>query len=230
MTWCATSLDHVRSDLQMRMSQRMDAGLYEAADLIRVPVVFIWAPDHLPKARETVAAHGYWNDESAHYLDIAFFGWMFERPDVAVFDPDAYQQCTEEVRHISTWRPSGDIDFLLLDFELETRDSFGSFNFSESVPLPIGQMIDQGQVANIQVFAQELINQARAGYVDGDTSSIWQIQQRIALDRARRSVWKWISATFLKDAGQIYDDMRPYAVCNLAKPVADGGHLPRGRR
>jgi hypothetical protein len=219
MAWGATSLNQVRSDLQMRVHERMDAGMYVAVDLVRVPVVLIWVPDHLPKAHQTVAAHGYWNDESAHYLDIVFFGWLFEPPDTTVYNREAYQQCIEEVRQISKWRPSGDIDFLLLDFELERKRRFGAFDFSESIPLPIGQMIDEGRVANIQVFAQELINHARQGYVHGDASPVWQIQQKLALDRGRRSLWEWISATFLKNVGKIYDDMRPYAICNLAKPV-----------
>jgi hypothetical protein len=219
MTWGATSLNQVCSDLQMRVYERMDAATYAAVDLVRVPVVLIWVPDHLPKASETVAAYGYWNGESAHYLDIVFFGWLFEAPDTAVYDRDAYRQCIEEVRQISKWRPSGDIDFLLLDFVLERAKGFGALDFSESIPLPIGQMINEGRWANVQVFMQELINHAREGYAHGGPSPVWQIQRKLALGRGRRSLWEWMSATFLKNVGKIYDDMRPYAICNLAKPV-----------
>jgi hypothetical protein len=84
----------------MRLSTRMDATVYAAIDLIRVQAVFPWVPDHLPDARQTVAAHGYWNDESAHYLDIVFFGWLFDEGR-AFYGSDTCQHCVDEVRDIS---------------------------------------------------------------------------------------------------------------------------------
>jgi hypothetical protein len=215
MTWAATSLSEARAVIQWRVQERMDVAMYPAVDLVRVPVAFIWVPAHLPRARETAAAYGYWDDQSAHYLDIVFFGWMSDG-GIPYYDPEAYQQCVDEVRQASKWRPSGDIDLLLLNFELDTATRAGSFNFSEAIPLPIGQMIDEGKVANIQVFVQELINHARDERA-ADVSPVWQIHQRLALDRGRRSLWEWISRTYLKDFGKIYDDMRPYRVCNLAR-------------
>lgn len=221
MTWGATSLDEARAVLKWRVQERMDAAMYPVVDLVRVPVVLIWVPQHLPKARETVAAYGYWDNESAHYLDIVFFGWLFDA-GASHYDPEAYRECVDEVRQVSKWRPSGDIDFLLLNFDLETAAGAGAFNFAEAIPLPIGQMIDEGRVPNIQVFVQELINHARAGHGPGRASPVWEIHQRLALDRGRRSLWEWVSRTFLKDVGRIYDDMRPYAMCNLAKSSSPG--------
>jgi hypothetical protein len=222
VTWGATSLNEARNALQFRVAERVDAAVYTAVDLIRVPTVFLWVPNHLPKAPETVAAYGYWNNESAHYLEIVFFGWLFDAGQ-PFYDQAAYQHCVNEVRGISKWRPSGDVDFLLLDFEWQHSAGFGTFKFTESIPLPVGKMIAEGVVPNIQVFAQELINHAREGRASDETSPVWQISQKLALDRGRRSLWKWISQTFLKDVGKIYDDVRPYAVCNLAKPeIAPG--------
>jgi hypothetical protein len=82
----------------------MDATVYAAIDLIRVQAVFLWVPDHLPETRQTVAAHGYWNDESAHYLHIVFFGWLFDEGR-AFYDSDTCQYYVDEARDISKWRP-----------------------------------------------------------------------------------------------------------------------------
>jgi hypothetical protein len=83
-------------------------------------------------------------------------------------------------------------------------------------------MIIEGRVPNIQVFVQELINHARDIHAHDRANPVWEIHQRLALDRGRRSLWEWVSRTFLKDVGTIYDDMRPYAVCNLAKAMNPG--------
>jgi hypothetical protein len=138
------------------------------------------------------------------------------------YDPEAYQRCVDEVRQASKWRPSGDVDLLLLNFEYETATGSGDFNFTEAIPLPVGQMIIQGKVPNIQVFVQELINHARDTHAQDRANPVSEIHQRLALNRGRRSLWQWVSRTFLKDAGRIYDDMRPCAVCNLAKAMNPG--------
>jgi hypothetical protein len=220
MTFGVTSLSDARDVLRRRIAERMDPATMAAADLARLPVVLIWVPEHLPKARETVAAYGSWNTESSHFLDIVFFGWLFDNG--SFYDPEAYQRCVDEVRQASKWRPTGDVDLLLLNFEYETATRSADFNFTEAIPLPIGQMIIEGRVPNIQVFVQELINHARDIHAHDRANPVWEIHQRLALDRGRRSLWEWVSRTFLKDVGTIYDDMRPYAVCNLAKAMNPG--------
>jgi hypothetical protein len=46
------------------------------------------------------------------------------------FDLDCYVACQNQVREISTWEPSGDIDFLLVDFVCESDLAPGISTFA----------------------------------------------------------------------------------------------------
>jgi hypothetical protein len=123
VTFGVTDLGLIRDVLMNGVYQRQHAGLLPSAEVIRYPALLVWARDDDPETEKLVASYGYWNLESRHYIDILFCGWMFDGqvlPTIedaerlpfspAAFDLGCYVACQNQVREISTWEPSGDIE------------------------------------------------------------------------------------------------------------------------
>lgn len=216
MTWAAYSLEDARSQLEMLIlnPNRINPEVLKTVDVIRIPVGLLWLPEHLPSSADTVKAYSFWNDASGIYFDIIFMGWA-EDHGALYFDEAAYHACIHEVQRCSKWRWSGEVDLLLLHFEYHIQRG-GIFSFDETIPLPVTEMISNKKITSIFSLMQKIINVAQDARDLKQENPLWEIQKRIAFECGRRAAWQWISKTFLKEAGTIYDDMRPYRVCRLA--------------
>lgn len=60
-------------------------------------------------AKQVASSFGYWNVESAQYLDLVFFGWWKEGETVGFQSHDGakiFIDCYREVERMSKWRYS----------------------------------------------------------------------------------------------------------------------------
>ena len=183
-------------------------------------------------ARQVVASFGYWNFASAEYLDLVFFGWYNEGGSVGFqpvrkgpdgrLDGGFFVDCYRQIERVSKWRYSGETDILLVDFEVlrtpagELRFP-GRFSFKNSIYLPVEPMIEDKRTRSLDGLVQELMTAAKQVY---DTSplqqTIFEISDRIGWTRGRRALWEQLKRMLLRDWSQLFDEVRPFAVCDLS--------------
>lgn len=165
-------------------------------------------------AEQVVASFGYWNDDSGKYFDMVFPGWG---KDARVFyDRKAFLSFRKDVEQISKYRYHSGTDILLLNYEYSLKEQEGDFSFSEAILLPVEKMVRDGRVDNLDELMDELICDAKEMWQITDRSIIWDISDNIGFDRARKALWKLIKEKFLKDLAKVYDELRPFAVCDLS--------------
>jgi hypothetical protein len=90
-------------------------------------------------------------------------------------------------------------------FVYDVRDRRGGFAFNEVVPLPVEELIRQGKEPNLDAFMAELIKHAPKPEQitpHGSSITVWDIADRMAFDRGRRSVWEWIARPSCAAAGR----------------------------
>lgn len=174
-------------------------------------------------AKQASASFDYWNRDSGQYLDVVFPGWGMDGSTMCWTGLDGFMWIKSEVEAVSKWRFSGESEILLLnyDFKLTVWNgprSFigkGEFAFDEVILLPVEGMLYSSQIRSLDAFMQELINSAKKSSSRSDKSTLWEIRDRVAFDRSRRAGWEGIKKMFLKDFSQIYDELRPFVVCDL---------------
>jgi hypothetical protein len=210
--------------------------LVGTADRVRFPVGFLLirgdrGGEGKTMAETAAASVAYWNKRSSKYFDIVFAGWEIRIDGdsaVARFNLDRFFDFVEKVEGLSRWRYSGGTDLLLLHFDLDFPEIWTGehgiqpvfplhcdFGFDQTISLQVENMMREGKVTNPDMLMQELMNHAKEAWPPTERGSVWEISNRVLVDRGRRSVWDWVNKTFLSDAGQIYNEMRPYAVCDL---------------
>jgi hypothetical protein len=165
-------------------------------------------------AEQVVASFGYWNDDSGKYFDMVFPGWGKDG-DAIVFDRTAFLSFRSEIEKICKYRYSGQTDILLLNYDYTLKKATGDFSFDEAILLPVEDMVRDGRVSNLDTLMHELIGDAKEMWQRTDRSVIWDISDKIALDKGRQALWKLIKEKFLKELGKVYDELRPFAICDL---------------
>lgn len=172
--------------------------------------------------KQVVASYNFWSGESGIYFDMVFPGWGVDG-DVAAYFPDDFIRCKNEFENISKWKYSGETDILLLnyDFDLERHGSFlhgkGRFNFDETIVLPMETMLAEGKVSSLDKFMQQLINSCKENSYRSDSSVLLQVRDKVAIPKGKDVIFKAIREQFLKGFSKVYDELRPYAVCNLSQ-------------
>ncbi|MBI5962890.1 MAG: hypothetical protein HY863_05400 [Chloroflexi bacterium] len=172
---------------------------------------------------QVVASYSFWNEEAGKYFDMIFPGWGKDG-NTAVYLPEAFIRCKKEFEDISKWKYSGEADILLLNYDFEFkwngRHSFygnGRFNFDETIVLPMELMISEGKVSSLDKFMQELINCCKENSYRSDSSVLLKIRDKVAMPKGKDAMFAAIRSQFLKGYSKIYDELRPYAVCNLSQ-------------
>ena len=172
-------------------------------------------------AKQVVSSFDYWDDDSGKFLDLVFFGWFNDSGHVG-FQPDLFLQARREVEDSSRWRFSGETDVLLVDFELPTENigdlwSGGRFTFHQCIWLPVEAMIRDKRVGSLDALVHELIAAAKEVYEAAPMQGgIFEVSDKIAWTRGRRAVWDRLKNLLLREWATVYDELRPFAVCNLA--------------
>jgi hypothetical protein len=223
------SLRDARSSLDYSIHTRLgNKPPSEDIELIRYPVgLFFLRGDRAGSGKDivdqVVASYSFWNDEAGKYFDMIFPGWG-KNGGTAAYLPEAFNVCQKEFAGVSKWKYSGETDILLLNYDYEFRwngpHSFhgrGRFNFDETIVLPMEAMISDGLVSSLDKFMQELINCCKENSYRSDSSVLMKIRDKVAMPKGKDAVFAAIRKQFLKGYSKIYDELRPYAVCNLSQ-------------
>jgi len=166
-------------------------------------------------AEQAMASFDYWDADSGKYLDVVFPGWVTN--GFIEFDTKAFLEFRKGIEAFSKWQYSGETDILLLNFDFDLEGSRGIFSFEETITLLPEKMIREGQVSNLDSLMHELVKAAKQSWPRTSESPIWEMSDRIAIQRSRTALWEYVKKKLLRDFGAIYDELRPFAVCNLSK-------------
>jgi hypothetical protein len=230
MSFATNSVGDALVQLSEAVSSRYQAeNLPEDVRAVRTPVALVFvrgdrAEPGAALARQVVASFGYWNLESAKYLDIVFFGWWKDGDTVGFQGHDnarIFIECYEEVQRLSKWRYSGETDILLVDFEMPVmaggKIETGVFSFRNCIYLPVEEMIADKRIRSLDSLVHELVAEARIVFDKHPLQgTVFDVSDRIAWTRGRRALWDRLKTLFLRDWSKVYDELRPFAVCDLS--------------
>ena len=231
MSWATNSVKDASDQLTFAVKTRcMGKRLPAGVEIIRTPVALMFvrgdrAEPGATLAKQVVSSFGYWNDESANYLDLVFFGWWKEGDRVgfqSANNSKIFRDCYKQVGKISKWRYSGETDVLLVDFEMPVNKAGGleegAFSFRNSMYLPVEEMIDDGRTRSLDSLVNELIAAARDIYQQQPLEvSAFDVSDRIGWTRGRKAVWERLRKLFWgEDLNHVYHELRPFAVCDLS--------------
>jgi hypothetical protein len=169
-------------------------------------------------AQQVMASFDYWDADAGKYLDVVFPGWVKDGP-VIQFDTKRFLEFRHDIERISQWHYSGETDILLLNFDYDPDAHEGVFAFEETITLLPEKMVRDGHVSNLDLLMHELVNAARQTWPRTSGSPIWEMSDRIAIQRSRTALWEYVKKKFLREFGKIYDELRPFAVCDLRKEL-----------
>jgi len=231
MSWVTNSVAEAITQLGEAVERRCAGHAFpETTQLVRTPVALMFvrgdrAEPGATLARQVVSSFGYWNHESQEYLDLVFFGWFKDGVDVGFQGHDGariFRDCCEEIQAMSRWRYSGETDILLVDFDVAvTRDrhvdpTSGAFSFKHCIYLPVEKMIAEHRVRSLDALVTELVRAAETVYrASPHKGSIFEVSDRVAWTRGRKSIWDTLRKVILGDWSRVYDELRPFAVCDL---------------
>ena len=204
-------------------------SLLDNAEKVRFPVglFFIRGNREGPGkelAKQVVASYDYWNEDSGKYIDMVFPGWGGDLGNIK-FNDKAFLNCRNKVQAISKWKPTGETEILLLNYDFKIVQwngpqnviGGGSFSFEETIILPIELIIRDKRIGSIDGFMQELINSAKENSVRSEESVLWALRDKVAITRGRKAVWEGMKKQFLKEFSKVYDELRPFVVCDLRR-------------
>jgi hypothetical protein len=221
--WATFSIDEATRQLDDSIRQRLDEHpLSSDKDRVRCPVGILWvrgdrAEPGKALAEQTIASFGYWNEDSGRFFDVVLPGWGKDG-DQIVFDPRAFLAFREQVEEISQWTYSGETELLIVQFDYDVGPpKEGAFAFDQAIQLPVETMIRNGSVAHLDGLMHELIGAAKLSSLTDDDRTLWDVAGPVARDRGREGVWKLVRRRLLGDADEIYNNLRPFAVCDLRR-------------
>lgn len=77
-------------------------------------------------------------------------------------------------------------------------------------------MIAEKRVRSLDALIRELITEAEVVFEQRPLqASVFDVSDRIAWTRGRRALWDRLKELLLRDWSKVYDELRPFAVCNL---------------
>ncbi len=163
-------------------------------------------------AEQTMTSLNYWDLDSAHYIDIIFPGWD-KTEKSCIFNTENFFQFKNEIEASSEWRYGGESEILLINYHYFVGVFNGQFVFNEVISLPIEDMIKRGITSSIDALMNDIITASKTIKNPG----VWEISDKLAIQKGRKSLWEFLKKKFTVGLSKIYDDFRPFAVCNLEK-------------
>lgn len=97
---------------------------------------------------------------------------------------------------------------------------YGKFSFEETISLPVEEMIRKGITTSIDALLNEIISVAK----EVDNGSVWEISDKLVYQRARKSLWEYLKNKITGGLAQVYDELRPFVVCNLSKKIPNNAN------
>jgi len=219
------SYEDALDKLNTQISSRISKGVLEkmskncgenAASKLRFPVALFFVrgdrADLGAKLTEQVtSSFNYWDLDSGKDIDILLPGW--EKDPNLSFDIVAFFEFRLIIEEKSKWEYSGETDILLLDYEYHIKETAGRFRFDKTITLCVEQMLRDKLIGSVDGLMQSLVKAAQ----ETGNHGVWKISDKIGVQTFRRSLWNYVKKKFLCDIGTIYDELRPYAICNLEK-------------
>ena len=184
--------------------------------LMRFPVGLFFARDREANGirDEIASSFDYWNKDSGEYFDMFFPGWYFLDRKLQ-FNQDRFQEHRSEIEGLSKWRYSGETDILIVNFDYDIETHQAHFDFTEGIVLLVEEMIRKQQTGSLATLLALINNQAhKHSDRDGD-NAVWKISDSMGLLRGRQSFWDALKKFVLRDFSQVYDNVRPFGVCDL---------------
>jgi hypothetical protein len=229
MSWATNSVTDAVGQLSEAVRSRVQQErVPPGVQVVRTPVALMFvrgdrAEPGATLARQVVSSFGYWNRQSAQYIDLVFFGWWNEGGGVGFQSQDnarIFVDCCRQVELMSKWRYSGETDTLLVDFEMPVTDAGrladGAFSFKSCIYLPVEQMVAEGRVRSLDALVHELVAAATEVYESHPLQgTVFEVSDRIGWTRGRRALWDRLKQLLLRDWSRVYDELRPFAVCDL---------------
>lgn len=148
----------------------------------------------------------YWNLSSGDFIDILFPGRTVDG-----FDTLLFYKYQEEIESISTWQYKGESEILLVNYDFNLSSFKGDFSFDEVLSLPVEEMIKKGITPSIDALINEIVLVCKK--IEG--AGVWEISDRFAIQRVRKSIWTYMKDKFTGGLSKVYDELRPFSVCNL---------------
>jgi hypothetical protein len=228
MTYAVNSVDDAVVELSNGIKLRNPTGtIPQQIKLIRTPVALVFvrgdqAEPGSTLAKQVVASYAYWNEISAKYFDIVFFGWYNDAGNIGFNHEQFFIQCYEHIQKISKWHYSGETDILLLDFEIpvgvDGTLGAGAFSFKRCIPWKVTEIIQEknAKIYSLDGLMQELITVAKKVYDKHPLqASVFEISDEIGWIRGRRGLLDAIVEFFLQGFSKVYKELKPFAVCDL---------------
>jgi hypothetical protein len=190
-------------------------------ETVRFPVGLFFvrddrAGDGAKVAEQIKASSSYWDLNSGDSIDFILAGWNKCDAQMSFNLKNFYQYCTE-IENVSRWHYSGESDLVLLNFDYSVSDSNGEFCFEEVIVLPVEELLREKKIGSLDKFMEDIIDLARDRKSSLEESAIWEISDRIGYLRGKKAVWDGLKKMFLKDFASVYDELRPFVVCDLRK-------------
>jgi hypothetical protein len=168
-------------------------------------------------ADQVVASFGFWHLDTGKYFDMIFPGW-FKDSDTPAFSVSHFKTFNEELDRLIKWKEvhKGETDILLLNFDYLMEERAGDFSFDETIYLPVEEMLRDHRITSLDSLMYELARLGEALWSSKHEKGIWELSDRIGFLRGRKAFWDIIKEKF-KVASRIYNELRPYAVCDLRR-------------
>lgn len=217
--FCVQSVDDLKVILAFALIDRLKKEPpTELASHIRSPVCLLFVrPRASPgdKLLEQVeVSFEYWYHATDSTLDIVLPGWA----DDKIFSAQAYANFEKQIVDSTKWKPSGETDALILDVVFDVESQSVDLDWSHVVYLPIEEMIRNKKFSSLDQFVAQLLNAAKSSETKNRKTSVWEISDYFGIHKGRRALWKWLKQVkYIGDAAKVYDELKPYAVCDLRK-------------
>lgn len=161
--------------------------------------------------KQVISSFDYWNIDSGKDIDIFLPGW--KKDSKLHFDVIAFFEFRLKIEEVSKWEYSGETDILLLDFDYNIEEKEGKFCFDQTITLCVEKMLRDKLIGSIDGLMHSVIKAAKETCSRG----VWEISDKIGIQTFRRSLWNYVKKRFLGNVDYIYNELRPYAICNLEK-------------
>lgn len=215
-----TSDEHVQRHLFKLIRQRIkQSPPSPQIQVLRFPVGIFFARDRktggAADVREEIASSfEYWNHDSGEHFDMFFPGWYFRKKKLQ-FNLKRFIEYSEEIERHSKWRYSGETDLLILNFNYNLQSKEGQFAFDEVIVMQVEEMIREKRIGSLPALLSIIQDTAKANEERGEHSVVWEMSDKIGFLRGRKSLWDAFKKFFFKDFAQVYDNVQPFAVCDL---------------
>jgi hypothetical protein len=179
-------------------------------------------------AEQVVASFDYWDRDTGDSLDVVLAGWSKKDGELA-FDAGDFLKFRKCIETSSKWKYSGETDLLLLNFEVDTANVEGWFDYSEAIALPLEEMLRNKQIGSIDGLLAELARSAEQVATKNryeGTSPVWEISDRAGILRVKKDLWCAIKKLFLKDYAEKLDGLEQFAVKDMQGSASPFLKLP----